>query len=442
MSATIYAPLQHSKVLPPNVDTETHIIFQPGTPDRSLLRFRRRHCAVVQPEPHTTNNEYQVDDEAKDVASKPMQSESEVQVPSLLALAQNNERCIPYPCDRSTHEVDEEEAYEHRFCGGLGCGHREVLLLKRCSSASQTKPFKAVLWAIKTKSFQPHRLNSRYRPPTTGMATSAAAAVLSTTELVEAILQHLPFEGLLKAQQVSWYFNNVVQSSKQLQRKLFLEPGPTEEVLENLAERNGQLSFDLERTTRSEWPAFTVAALNPVFECNIPPSAIPADNDLDSQPLSNLLLRLDLPRFMRMLESGKNCWQMLASQPPCFVVDIGFTLRLSCRKNPGPRAVVHDNNGRIVTFEPREQRKEIDGSWTEVYDADMVRVEDTRGVRLVQIALALYNAIARRQADRGGVAVSVCDGNSLKAYAHGVVANDSTWVTRARARLEESTNTA
>lgn len=88
MSATIYAPLQHSKVLPRNVDTETHIIFQPGTPDRSLLRFRRRHFAVVQPDPHTINNEYQVDDEAKDVASKPMQSESEVQVPSLLALAQ------------------------------------------------------------------------------------------------------------------------------------------------------------------------------------------------------------------------------------------------------------------------------------------------------------------------------------------------------------------
>lgn len=56
--------------------------------------------------------------------------------------------------------------------------------------------------------------------------SSATAQVLSTPELLEAILLHLPMQDLLLSQRVNKKFKGVIDGSIHLQRALFFEPIP------------------------------------------------------------------------------------------------------------------------------------------------------------------------------------------------------------------------
>ncbi|KAK3691333.1 hypothetical protein LTR37_018694 [Vermiconidia calcicola] len=59
----------------------------------------------------------------------------------------------------------------------------------------------------------------------------AAAAVWTTTELLENILLHIDTKTLLLAQRVNHRFNGVIRSSGQLQKKLFFSHATTEEAI-------------------------------------------------------------------------------------------------------------------------------------------------------------------------------------------------------------------
>ncbi|KAK3703686.1 hypothetical protein LTR37_014264 [Vermiconidia calcicola] len=273
---------------------------------------------------------------------------------------------------------------------------------------------------------------------------TATSTVLSTTELVEGILQYLPFNELLRAQRISRYIYEIIHGSIQLQRQLFFEPSAPQEAIISCVERDRQAALDLVHTTNSQSSIFIVTAFHPILRPKVTHRSTPAEEDPELRAMLSelgMLNLLDMQRLMRMLKSGGSWQRMLSSQPPVFEVTVWYIIRLSSRTSPGPRAVVHDSNGRPVGFEPKEQRKEADGSWTEFYDLESVVLKDAGGVRLGQIALALKEALARREAERGGSASFEQGGHGFFC-ANEAVADDSRWVTDARARKEESTKTA
>lgn len=59
---------------------------------------------------------------------------------------------------------------------------------------------------------------------------SAVAETLTTTELLEAVLRKLPMEDLLRAQQVSKYWAQVIAGSIAIQKALFMRPGTATEA--------------------------------------------------------------------------------------------------------------------------------------------------------------------------------------------------------------------
>ncbi|KAK4902810.1 hypothetical protein LTR27_000749 [Elasticomyces elasticus] len=65
---------------------------------------------------------------------------------------------------------------------------------------------------------------------------AAMAAVIGTTELLEAILQYLPIHSLLDANLVSWRWKNVVgtlcSTNTLIRKRLFLEPATLEEIVQ------------------------------------------------------------------------------------------------------------------------------------------------------------------------------------------------------------------
>jgi hypothetical protein len=63
--------------------------------------------------------------------------------------------------------------------------------------------------------------------------SSACSRVFSTTELLEAILSHLPPVHLLHAQLISRTFNTLITSSPKLQQLLFFRPSSTKEWIIN-----------------------------------------------------------------------------------------------------------------------------------------------------------------------------------------------------------------
>ncbi|KAK4956830.1 hypothetical protein LTR10_006358 [Elasticomyces elasticus] len=65
--------------------------------------------------------------------------------------------------------------------------------------------------------------------PLSNEPTAAMAAVIGTTELLEAILQYLPIHSLLDAKLVSWRWENVARIHS---KRLFLEPATLEEIVQ------------------------------------------------------------------------------------------------------------------------------------------------------------------------------------------------------------------
>ncbi|KAI7170651.1 hypothetical protein KC316_g13952 [Hortaea werneckii] len=58
----------------------------------------------------------------------------------------------------------------------------------------------------------------------------AVTKALTTTELLEAILRKLPMEDLLRAQQVSKYWKQVIAGSIAIQKALFMRSGTVAEA--------------------------------------------------------------------------------------------------------------------------------------------------------------------------------------------------------------------
>ncbi|KAK3632554.1 hypothetical protein LTR56_016297 [Elasticomyces elasticus] len=87
--------------------------------------------------------------------------------------------------------------------------------------------------------------------PCSSDATAAMAAMIGTTELLEAILQYLPIYSLLDAKLVSWRWKDVVgtlcNTNTLVRKRLFLEPATLEEIV--------QLD-KLERQTDSSRPRY------------------------------------------------------------------------------------------------------------------------------------------------------------------------------------------
>lgn len=67
---------------------------------------------------------------------------------------------------------------------------------------------------------------------TSTQVNPAGAAVLATTELLEADLLHTDMKTVLLAQRVSHKFNNVIDNSLRLQKMLFMVPTTIEEAIE------------------------------------------------------------------------------------------------------------------------------------------------------------------------------------------------------------------
>ena len=60
--------------------------------------------------------------------------------------------------------------------------------------------------------------------------TSTCDRVISTTELLEAILTHLPPTSLLQAQRISRFFHRTINTSPKLQQLLFFRAEPGRDV--------------------------------------------------------------------------------------------------------------------------------------------------------------------------------------------------------------------
>ncbi|KAK5680333.1 hypothetical protein LTS10_007260 [Elasticomyces elasticus] len=72
--------------------------------------------------------------------------------------------------------------------------------------------------------------------PCSSDSTAAMAAVIGTTELLEAILQYLPIHSLLDANLVSWRWKDIVETlcstNTLIRKRLFLEPTTLEEIVQ------------------------------------------------------------------------------------------------------------------------------------------------------------------------------------------------------------------
>lgn len=69
-------------------------------------------------------------------------------------------------------------------------------------------------------------------PVAADLTMAARWSCLNTTELLEAILKHLDTKTLLFSQRVNRRFRDVIQRSRPLRQRLFLEPATAAEILE------------------------------------------------------------------------------------------------------------------------------------------------------------------------------------------------------------------
>ncbi|KAK3691332.1 hypothetical protein LTR37_018693 [Vermiconidia calcicola] len=101
--------------------------------------------------------------------------------------------------------------------------------------------------------------------------TTALAAVLATTELLEAVLLELDMKTLLLAQRVSQRFRDVIKASPTLQMKLFFRPATIKQAIKlcDISSQSGVLFLKQNAANWAKPELSELCILNPLLFTNL-----------------------------------------------------------------------------------------------------------------------------------------------------------------------------